>query len=488
MKKFLTITVTTILLWAISTYIISTQTQQEFQHYIDRSNQLSQTNGFKLILSDYQPSFLNSIAIVQIDFIDPIVQKELEKEYILPIKIKYNIEHGPLFFKDGFGVGLSKLHNEFTINSMLKPKAKKELLALVKKDINFNTTMILSFDKKLHYTIESDPISIDQEHEIFEITPLKLKGTVDIKTLQGNNHFAIDKIQFKKKNSPDSLYLKDFELDINIHEFVNNTLLFGDFQLSIANLNVHDQFNPFVKNINLSLKSRMRTKRSSDKTMNSDFELDIDLQNTTLPKQFETIKNLKLTMNMKDLGIEGMFQFQQSAQQAQEEQSQLLNDLQTSSPENMQALVKQFEIIQNKMINSIVDSLNTLLIKDKSSINYRLDMESKENVSSHVQLEVGYRGNIKFEGKVEALIAKIQSEILSLIKLNLQIKLNKKHIKMIPIPLFKEQLKIGVREGFVKENNTTYMLNGYYNNKELIINDNNLTATILPLIIMLTAE
>jgi len=78
--------------------------------------------------------------------------------------------------------------------------------------------------------------------------------------------------------------------------------------------------------------------------------------------------------------------------------------------------------------------------------------------------------------------------MLSLIRLNVDIELNKKHIKLLPVPMLKQQLQMGVAQGFVKENNSSFSLNGYYKDKQLMVNDNNLTATVLPLLMMLTAR
>jgi len=75
-----------------------------------------------------------------------------------------------------------------------------------------------------------------------------------------------------------------------------------------------------------------------------------------------------------------------------------------------------------------------------------------------------------------------------LINLKVNISLNKKHLPLLPIPMLKQQIQMGVAQGFVKENNSSYILDGYYKNRELMVNDNNLTSTILPLLMMLTAQ
>jgi len=488
MKKFLLILTSTIALWAFLTFIIGNQTQEELQNYINKSNKLYANNGIQLKLNNYKKSFFNSTAQIEIDFLDPSIIKLLEKEYKLPLKVNYSIEHGPLFFQNGLGVGLSKIHNELLLSSLFKEDAKKEFLSLVKGDINLKTEMALSFSKKLNYKMESDDVTVKKDKKTFYMSPFIVEGTSDIESFKGDGTIKIAKLELKEDNSNNGLELTNLLVDMKIDEIFNESLLFGDFKFSVDKMIVKDEMNQNFKEINIALDGTMSNKRVSKDTMNSYFTGAINLANTQLPKEFKELESVNISMKMKELGIEGMSEFQQVAQDMQKEQSNLIQKLQTQKPEEMEATFKKLGDLEEKVVTKLIYTLNKLLIKDKTSISYGVNINTKDKQSSQAFLELGYTGDIEFKGKIEELIKKMKAHLLSLINLKVNISLNKKHLPLLPIPMLKQQIQMGVAQGFVKENNSSYVLDGYYKNRELMVNDNNLTSTVLPLLMMLTAH
>ncbi len=488
MKKTLTLTIILIALWAISTFIISNQTQEEFNHYIERSNRLYSANGLKLTLSDYNKSFLSSTATLQINFTNPEIVKEVEKEYLLPIEISYTIEHGPLLFTDGLGFGLSRVHNQLLVSSLLQPTVKEEFLKLVKEDITLDTEMVISFSKALYYTIKSNNIEIHQENREFKMTPLNFQGVSNLQTLAGEGYISIAQLQFKEENSSNRIKIDNLTLDMDIDEIAEKKIIFGDFVFSIGNLFIHDDTNPQIEQMNIGFNAVMKSERVNETMMNSMIHGLIDFKDTKLPNELKSLKNIELAMEMKDLGIKGMSKLQEVAENSQKEQIKLLEEIKTTSPQNQQLLFKKFNRLQEKMLTDILHTFNQLLIKDKSSIAYIFKMKSEDKASTQALLEVGYTGEMEFKGTFEEIAQRVQSKILSLMRLNINIELNKKHLELLGNPMLKPQLKMGVAQGFVKENNSSYILKGYYKNGELMVNDNNLTATILPLLVMITAQ
>ena len=485
MKKFLTIITTTITVWAILTYIISNQTQKEFQNYIDKSKNLYASNGLKLTLSNYQQSFLLSKATVEIDFIEPEIAQELKKEYILPIKIKYDIEHGPIFFKDKFGVGLSKMSNRMFISSLLQPKAKEEFLEFVKDDINLKTDMVVSFSKKLEYRVESDEVNINRDKRDFYMTPLTFMGKTHIETLEGDGKLLVSNIKLKEESSDNGVEVKNLAIDIKLDEFIEDNIVFGDFKFSIEDLLIKDSQNSNIETINIAINGAIENQRESQTTMNSNFKGYIDFKDTKLPSEFKELQNINLAMNISNIGIKGISEFQQIVKMAKEEQETLLEQLPITTSENIEPIFIKFHEIEDEMISNLIESLNSLLIKNKTAIKYTLNIDTKDKESTKALVEVGYTGDIEFKGRVEDIITKIQSKLLSIIRLNMDIELNKKHLALIPVPMLEQQIQMGVTQGFIKDNNSSYSLNGYYRDKELMINDNNLTSTILPLIMII---
>ncbi|RUM70176.1 MAG: hypothetical protein DSZ07_02990 [Sulfurovum sp.] len=488
MKKFLLILTSTIALWAFLTFIIGNQTQEELQNYINKSNKLYANNGIQLKLKNYKKSFFNSTAEIEINFLDPKIVKVLKKEYALPLKMNYIIEHGPLFFQNGLGVGLSKIHNELLLSSLFKEDAKKEFLSLVKGDINLKTEMALSFSKKLNYKIESDEVTVKKDKKTLHISPLIVEGASDIETFKGDGTIKVAKLELKEDNSNNGIELTNLLVDMKIDEIFKESLLFGDFKFSVEKMIVKDEMNQNLKDINIALDGTMSNKRVSKDTMNSSFTGAINLANTQLPKEFKELESVNISMKMKELGVEGMSEFQQIAQDMQKEQNNLIHKLQTQKPEEMKATFKELENLEEKVVTKLIYSLNKLLVKDKTTISYGININTKDKQTSEAFLEIGYAGDIEFKGKIEELIRKMKAQLFSLINLKVNISLNKKHLPLLPIPMLKQQIQMGVAQGFVKENNSSYILDGYYKNRELMVNDNNLTSTVLPLLMMLTAH
>jgi len=487
MKKLLTLSITIFAVWAISTLIIGNQTEQELENYISKSNKLYATSGIHLKLLDYNKSFLHSNAQIELNVIDPAIIKLFERDYNFPIKMDYTIEHGPLFFENGIGFGLAKVKQHILLSSLFKEKAKKEFLEILKDDVNLKMDVLISFSKEADYKMISDEIKFNVENKSFLMTPLTIMGKSNLDSFKGTAIMNIEHIQVKEANSTNGLDVKNIKIDADIKEFLENSLVFGDFGLSIENLIVKDNGNPQLSNIDVSLHGTMHNKRISENRMESIFEGDIDFQNTSLPDEFKSLKKVYLKMNLEDLGIKGMLEFQQSAQTMQEKQGQLIAKIQTSSQEEMEAILIQLGTLQQEMMNQIIYSLNALLIKDKTTIAYVLDIETKDTKRSKIMAKIGYTGDIEFKGTVEELTNKIQKQVLSLISLNLDFNLNKSHLKFFPnAQSIEPQIRMGVMQGFIRDNNSSYAINASYKNKELMVNDKNLTSTILPLLMMAT--
>jgi hypothetical protein len=155
--------------------------------------------------------------------------------------------------------------------------------------------------------------------------------------------------------------------------------------------------------------------------------------------------------------------------------------------EELEKIFEEFGTLQQNMMGKIVHSLNTLLVKDKSLIEYGLELETKDSKKSNANIKIGYTGDIKFDGSLEDIAMKVQQQALDLVNLDVKIGLDAEHIKSSPnAETLKMQIQMGVAQGFIKEENGKYILNGYYKNQELMVNDNNLTATILPFLMMAT--
>lgn len=486
MKKIFGSMIALAAIWAGSTAFIGSQTEQQLQNYIEKSNALYGSNGLQFKLDSYQKSFLHSTAEVLVEITDPTLSELLSDSYKVPFKIHYNIEHGPIFFQTGLGVGLSKLTQEMKVSSLLKEEDKKTFLELIKEDILIKSEAVVSFLNNADYLLSSNAIEIKKDENHIKIDPLVMKGTTNLDTLKSNGTLTIPHILFKKEGTENQLKLDRLVMNIEIDKFIESALMLGAFDLSIGNLSLKDDSNPDFNNINLSTNLHMVTKKDSEKSIQTELEGEVDLLDTKLPADFPNLKRIHAKLGASYIGIDGMMKFQKATQEMQEAQTKLLTEMQ-QNPEDMDKIFEDFGQLQESMLEKVVQALNTLLIKDKTLINYAVDFQTKDSKKSSISAEVGYTGDMKFEGTLEEIALKAQQEMLDMLQLNLNLNVDAQHIKSFPdAETLTTQIQMGVVQGFVKEENGKYILNGSYKNRELMVNDNNLTSTILPLLMMAT--
>ena len=486
MKKVFGSLIAAIAIWAGATALIGSQTEQQLQNYIEKSNRLYASNGLEFKLTDYQKSFLNSTAQVSIDITDPSLVELLSESYTLPLKINCNIEHGPLFFQNGLGLGLSKIHHEVALSSLFKGEDKKAFLDLVKKDVTIKSNIIISFLKNANYLISSDAVQIKDGEKHVEIAPLSLTGTTNLDTFKGKGTLTVPHLLFKKEGTENQLKVDDLVMDIKIDEFIDNALMLGSFDLAIGNLLIKDDSDPELKNMHMKSNLHMVTKKDSEKSINTQFEVDIDFLDTQLPSNFPNLKTLHAKFGAAYIGIDGMIKFQKASQELQKAQTQLVKKMQ-NNPKNIEKIFEEFGQLQESMMGKIVQALNTLLIKDKTLLNYALNAQTKDTKTSSASAEIVYTGDMKFDGNLQEIALKAQRELLKMIQLHVNINLDAQHLKTLPdAETLTQQIQMAVAQGFVKEENGKYILNGSYKNQELMVNDNNLTASILPLLMIAT--
>ncbi len=486
MKKTVSSIIAAVAIWAGTTAYVGSQMEGNIQTQIESTNKLYANNGIKYKIKSYEKSFLNSTAEIEINFTDPAILELIQDSIKLPMTVKYNIEHGPLFLKNGLGFGAARTHQEIPVSSLLTQEAKEKFLKLIKDDIIIKSDMDISFTKNASYTLSTNEVKINDDGKNFYMTPLSLKGNNDIETYTGEAKLNIPSLKFQEESTQNGLTIQNLDIDITIDELLEKKLMLGTVDISVEDLNIKDDNNPQLENINIATNMHMVTKKDSQTTIATKIDGSIDFKDTKLPNDFPNLKNIYAKMDMQHIGIEGMLEFQKASKEMQEAQSKILTKMQSNpSEEEMQKIFEEFGTLQQDMMGKIVHSLNTLLVKDKSSIEYGVNIETKDNKKSNANIAIGYTGDIQFDGSLEKIAMKVQQEILNLINLNVDITVDKEHIKTLPnAEMLKQQIAMGVAQGFLKEENGKYILNGYYKNQELMVNDNNLTATVLPFLMM----
>ena len=489
MKKILGSLIAAATIWAGTTAYIGSQTEGNLQEQVNNINKLYANKGIQYKLNNYEKSFLNSKVSIEVVVTDPNVQAIVKDTIKLPLVMDYNIEHGPIFFQNGLGMGAAKVHQEIMLSSLLSDESKEEFLSLIKDDIHIKSDMIISFTNNANYQVTSDAVKIDQEGKSFTMTPLHGDGEMNLETFSGKSNINVASLEFKESGSQNGLSIKNLLFNVDVDEFIGDSIMVGAVNISMDNLSIKDDSNPKMEKISLQPSIKILTKKDSEKTISTMIEGSVELGETKLPDELPPLKTVHASMHMDAMGIEGLMEFQQATQEMQESQAKLLSKMQSSSGDNkeMQKIFEEFGTLQETMMSKMIHSLNTLLVKDQTRIGYSFDIETKEKKQSDAKLEVQYTGDMKFEGSLEEIAMRVQQQALNMANLDVKIVLDAEHIKTLPnAEMLAQQIQMGVAQGFVKKENGKYILNGYYKNRELMVNDNNLTATVLPLLMMAT--
>ena len=488
MKKIVGSLVAAIALWAGTTAFVGSQMKENIEQHLNNMNKIYADKGIQYKINSYEKSFFDSTAKVEVKITDPAILELVQKSIKLPFVMEYHIEHGPIFFKNGLGFGAAKTHHEIALSSILTDEVKTEFSKLFKDDITITSDMIISFFKNASYKASTNEVKFNNDGKSFAMTPLHMNGEMNIDTFKGDNRIKIASVNFKEEGTQNGLTVKNLLMNVDIDEFIEKKLMMGTIDLSAEKLSIKDDSNPQLSNINIATNIHMVSKKDSPTTFSTKLDGEIDFKDTKLPPELPNLKNISLTMDMQKLGIKGWLEFQEATQQMQKKQSELFSKMQSNSkPEDMQKVMEEFGTLQEEMLGKIVKSLNTILVKDKTLVKYGLNIETKDNKTSNAKIALGYTGDIKFDGTIEEIATKVQQHALDLMNLNVNIALDKEHLKTLPnAEMLKQQISMGVAQGFVKEEKGKYILNGYYKNQELMVNDNNLTATVLPFLMMAT--
>ncbi len=485
MKKIAIATISVLAIWLGGTYIISEQTEGALQTQINKTNLIYADKGISYKVRSYKKGFFESEAEIGIEVTDPLVKEVLDDSF-KPLVMNYTIEHGPLFFKNGLGFGLSKMHKEFKLSEILKDETKREFLKSIKDDITIVNDMRVDFAQNANYSVVSSPIILKESGTELKLSPLSIEGQSSLENFSGDAKFSFASLELKNINEDIELKLKDVALDIKLEEFIEDAFMLGDIDFKVADMVFHDSSSN-IQSIHTALDITVKTHRDSKSSISSMVHGDLDLKDTKLPTDFPDIQSVELDLNMKGIGVEGLIAFQKASEEMQKKQSELIKDWSGFTQKEVEAVYSKLAILQEEMIGKTLNSLNSMLIKDKTTISYGLSAKTKDTKKSSAKVEIVYAGDLDFSKSMKEIEIEAESKLLELLNAKLDVILNKRHIEALPdAEMLKQQISMGIMQGFVKDSKDSYIVDATLKDGELMVNDNNLTGLLMPLLMFST--
>jgi len=166
--KIIGYTVAVSALWLGGTAYISSTTESYLDMYVKKTNNLYKSNGMEMSVENFERGFFSSNAKMKIDFIEPKLREVIAQSIKLPIEVNYELENGPLFFKNGLGFGSSRVHTTVDLSEYVVDKdAFKKMF---KDDIRLTSSMSIDFFKNASFSAKTNQLLVDVDEDIVEVS------------------------------------------------------------------------------------------------------------------------------------------------------------------------------------------------------------------------------------------------------------------------------------------------------------------------------
>jgi hypothetical protein len=420
-----------------------------------------------ITLISFTKGFMHSYAEIEVDFTDPKMHKNISEFITLPIVTKYEIENGPLLFKNGFSVGASCMHNDTNISELFKDK--KNLHKFVKDSIILNSSMKIGFDKKAVYHGEVNGNEVmNIEGDKFELSPILIDSEIDIESLAGTFKLFLKEMVGILKDNAGGSTLENITFEGELTKFFENGFYLGNFDFSIEKLSLKNKKFPFeLKDAQANI--AIDIAENCDNYIDFQVDFHLDKGNSTLPKEINSTQQLLFSYGIRGATLEGMMAFQDGVRELQKRQSKVMAQLSASS--TVEEQMRAIEKLQRIQLNMEKDmSLNLVKLIDKNTTLFiQSEILDSNNKRTFFDVKVTYVGDTPLPSSMEAINKKFKKELLDLIKLDVDATLQQSFVLQLPSN-FQSQLQMAIATGILKKENSNYLFNLLYIPRKLTIN------------------
>jgi len=489
MKKIATVIGVLVLGWLGATAYISSALKGELDHYIESVNALYASEGVHY-KAEVKSSFFTSDVTLEVHLDKERFGKAITDLYAelikLPIAVEFKAEHGPIFYRDGLGIGFAKFTGQMKASELLDEALKEDLLKAMPEDITLHHTEVLCFDKTLKITLHSNALTLADDDEKLEIAPLVGSGVVDTQTLLGALDITLPKIAVEGKGN--TAMIKDTTLHIDMKERFGGKYLLGDVAFKIAKVSM--ELEELPKPVEMDFAVNIKTEREEDDFLAAAITMQLNqegFEQLQLTAE-DMARQVNFSMRLDGLSPEVLKRLEEIGQKQQQMADAVFSMFIQMDPDEAEAVLKQAEAAQEDFMHLTTEALKALLVKERTTISAALDFTTKENAKSKMRFSAGYVGET-LQGELEEMVAYLLTKPLEYLALEVDLNINEKHFALIQSPQEQQQAKMGfelaVMQGMMRFENGAYSTHLEYKPKTLKINGKDKTQEILPILKML---
>ncbi|MDD3592619.1 MAG: DUF945 family protein [Sulfurovum sp.] len=491
MKRIMTVVGVLVLGWLGATAYISSTFKDGVEQYIDRVNALYASQGMHY-KAEVESSFFTSDLKIEIDFDKERFGKiaaDIYADFItLPLTVEYKVEHGPIFYRDGLGIGFAKFTAQMKASEMLAQEPKEKLLKAIPEDITLYLSEVLCFDKQLKIAMHSSAVAIEENGAKMEISPLNGRGMIDTQTLLGSFDITLPKISLEREGI--NAVMTGTTLQMDMKEILAGKYLLGDGAFRIAKISMTQE--GLSKSVEMDFAMDFKTEREVGDYMMADIAVQFNQEGL---EQLDTTtgglaKQVNFSMKLQGISMDALQKFEAVNQKQLEMTDTMYGMMTETDPDKAEAALQRAETAQEDFMKAATEALKALLVKERTKVSAAVDI-TKDDAKSSLSLTVGYVGGT-LNGSLEEMVAYLQAKPLEYLALDADLDFNEKHLTLNPSPEAQQQAKMGfdmaVMQGIMNFENGVYSTKLEYKPKVLKINGQDKSREILPMLEMSLAQ
>jgi uncharacterized protein YdgA (DUF945 family) len=482
MKKILILIAVLVIGWLGATFYIGNNIESESQKLISNMQEKYKNMGMELKVDFKEKSFFNSKAEMTFDYTSPELKKMVSLFYKLPHTIVYKVEHGPHFFKDGFGTGISRIRSEKSIVSFLNDDLKNDF-GLSDKDFVLNTDSVISFNKNMSTKASMAPVKFNNPDSDIGIETALFQGQSDVNldTLASTGNFSLPFIKVFNPDDPskDFYHAEGITIDFDIEKFIADGLYIGDISIKTKEMTLSSI--DFEGELKFKADLDIKIDEDQDKNIKLVYAVNAEHIKGDIPEEFIPFKinpkKAAINLTVEGLTAKGLIAFQKYSQEVSSKSQKLIEKVMSAEGEDRNATLAELGNFQREMQSKMIDLAQDLFAPKKGKISYNVKFENDQKKMSHANVNLAYIGD-KFTGSMVEIIEKFKENPFDLFKLNVDLSVDDSLMQALRKEMSETEkektdagLKTGIAQGIiVKGEDGSYKAKVDYEPNKLILN------------------
>ncbi len=391
--------------------------------------------------------------------------------------IHIKVDEGPLITTPSFGFGKAGLESDGALADLLREDIASDIKKTFKDGIKYKLTGKVSFGNDLNEKIEIEPLEYKGRDSVVKVskTVLNIKGNLDkiIPTTSGK----IDYIKVIPNSKNEGFELDNLTFNSQATEPpLDGYLVFGKNHMEIEHFNFKAKAQNRFLNIDGKIKIDGNIKKVSNKLCNFYLKEEVTTNNKDTIALLKGVKRNLFEIDFQNIGIDGLL----GLIKLQKEQEAIQEELIKASQKNDDIAMQKAIVKLTDLNNKLVPIYNSFMLKDKSRIVAKLELESDK--INYIKVNLLYKAE-PISGDISSAFIMLAAQGLAIFDGDIEAKVDGTLANSIN-PMASLIFGMLQSKGLITMKNGVYELKAKLKDGKIIINNKSytlqeLSATIL---------